>query len=449
MSHNNIHTFPNGLRMIYEKSSSPYPISSIQMICDLGSVYETDNIRGVSHFIEHMCFKGTPQLEYIDLYKEFDNNGAYLNAYTTKRFTNYVIQCQDSDVKELIKIGADMLLNSLFNKREFEKELKVIIEEKIKDSDDTENSIYVLIDQTLYKGTPYENPIDSLEYHKKGSLLYKDVLEIYKLFYQPHNIILSVVTNLSISTVIRYIESSVFMKKPASKISISQLNQRKCIPHLPGVSQTTPQYIITPLNQSSATYLTIVFRTCSQYSSDKYVLDLLEKILGGYFSSKLYILLREHNGLTYSSSTDTQYYENLGDFKMSAITDHTKLIRNGKQKGVLLLIIDMINQIIKNGVSDEELILVKNYIKGKRIMDMKDTKKACFHNAEYMLLYSNTNEYVPYKNVYDAYYKTITREQIHSIIQKYFKKENMTVFIAGQYTPSLATIQKECEKIVA
>jgi predicted Zn-dependent peptidase len=239
------------------------------------------------------------------------------------------------------------------------------------------------------------------------------------------------------------------MKKPASKISISQLNQRKCIPHLPRVAQTTPQYIIKPLNQASATYLTIVFRTCSQYSSDKYVLDLLENILGGYFSSKLYILLREHNGLTYSSSTDTQYYENLGDFKMSAITDHTKLIRNGKQKGVLPLIIDMINQLIKNGVSDEELILVKNYIKGNRIMAMKDTKKACFHNAEYMLLYSNTNEYVPYKNVYDAYYKTITREQIHSIIRKYFKKENMTVFIAGQYTPSLATIQKECEKIVA
>lgn len=446
---NHIHTFPNGFRVIYEKSSTAYPISSIQMICDLGSLYETDNIRGVSHFIEHMCFKGTPHLQYIDLYKRFNNSGAYLNAYTTKRFTNYVIQCQDAHVKELIKIGADMLLNSVFNKTEFEKELKVVIEEEIQDADDNESMIDNLIDKTIYKGTPYENPVDCLEYHKKGSLKHKDVLDIYKLFYQPHNIILSIVTNLSFSTVLRYIESSVFMKKTAPKANIAQLNQRKCIMNMPHELQKETQYIIKPLTQSSATNLTIVFRTCSQYSSDKYVFDLLEDILGGYFSSKLSMLLREHNGLTYSSSTDSQYNENMGDFEINAITDHTKLIRNGKRKGVLPLIIDMINQLIKKGVTEEELTLVKNYIHGNRIMDLKDNKKACFHNAEYLLLYSKTNEYISYKHVYDRYYKTITREQIHAIIKQYFKKVNMTVFIAGQYIPGLATIQKECEKLVA
>jgi predicted Zn-dependent peptidase len=442
----NIHTFPNGFRMIYEKSINTYPITSIQTICDLGSVHEPAHLRGVSHFIEHMCFKGTRKLHSIDIFKEYDNTGAYINASTFKRYTNYVINCHDEHVKVSLETLADMLLNSVFEKKEYEKEIKVVIEENIKDMDDSENIIDDLMDSIVYKGSSYENPIDTISYHKRGSLKYNDVIDFYKVFYQPNNLILSIVSNLSFSTIVKYIESSFFIKK--SETSLTELNKNNYLLHVPFKIQREPQYITKKINQSSSTYLTIAFRTCSQNSPDKYVLNLLKKMLAGYFSSKLFMLLREDNGLTYTSSVYTQYYENLGDFTITAITDPNKLFRNGKKLGVLPLIINMLNEMIEKGVTNDELILCKNYMRGHFALKMKDNYASAIHNAEYMLMYSGIHEYIPYKNMYDAYYKNITREQIHDVIRKYLKKENMTICVAGEHNPTIASIKKQGDKLL-
>ena len=442
----NIHTFPNGFRMIYEKSSNTYPITSIETICDLGSVYEPDSMRGVSHFIEHMCFKGTRKLKTMELFKKYDNTGAYINASTLKRYTNYTINCSDENVKISIETLADMLLNSIFQKKEYDKELKVVIEENIKDIDDNDSIIYDLMDSILYKGSSYENPVDNISYHKKGSLNYKDVIELYKLFYQPNNLILSIITNLSFSTIVQYIESSFFMKRSTS--SLTELNKNKYLLHVPFKVQTAPEYVIKKIKQSAATYLNIGFRTCSQYSNDKYVLNLLKKMMSSYFSAKLFMLLREENGLTYSSSVSTQYYENLGDFTITAITDPNKLFHNGKKLGVLPLIIKMLNEMIEKGITNNEIMLGKNYTRGHFSLNMKDNHASAIHNAEHMLLYEGIREFISYKDMYDAYYKNITRENMHEVIRKYFKKENMTICVSGQYIPSIVSIKNQGDRLL-
>jgi hypothetical protein len=117
--------FPNGFRFIYEKPNSDIPVTSILGFVKLGSIHERDGIRGVSHFIEHMCFKGTkrhPTSKIIS--RNYDRIGAYFNAYTHKEYTCYEIKCEEQYLENSIHVLSDMMMNSQFNKKEFEKTLR-------------------------------------------------------------------------------------------------------------------------------------------------------------------------------------------------------------------------------------------------------------------------------------------------------------------------------------
>ena len=442
-----MHTLPNGFRVIYEKSANVLPITSIQLLCDVGSVYEPPKLRGVSHFIEHMVFKGTKNIpDSRTLYKYFDKQGAYFNAATYKRYTIYNVKCNDTFVNKAVEILADILMNSVFDKKEYRKELDVVIEENIKNVNDYENSQSDAIDKMLYEGSNYQYPIDCIEYHRTRSLPHKDVIKYYNTFYHPNNMILSIVSNQPIKTIMSHIMKSYF----ASKNNGADDNvSHQSVLYMPIVTQTEPKYDIQSINKSDATYLTVAFRTCSQYSKDKYVLNMLKRILGGFFSSRLFLVLREDNGLTYRSSITTQYCETSGSFIISAITNHDTLIKHGaKQLGVLPLIIKMLNDLLKNGVSQTELTLAKNYNQGSTLLDMEDIDNIAVHNAEHLLLYSDKTEFVPYSKVFETYYAPITTTEIFNVIQTYIRKANMNVSVYGSENPKINIIKKECAKLL-
>jgi predicted Zn-dependent peptidase len=445
-----IHTFPNGFQFIYEKSKNKLPVSSVQVFCDLGSIYETDTTRGVSHFIEHMCFKGTKEVPYSkDIFRQYDQVGAYLNASTYKRHTNYIIKCQDSFLENLIHVMSDMMLNSIFDKKEFDKEYKVVLEENSKSDNDYESLLVDIVDENVYKGTRYQYAVDCSEYHKKNHLDYAEVMRIYNLFYQPNNMIFSIVTNASYDHILRILKKSHFVSKTRHAIPSNpmvSLEEIKSVAYIPAVPQIGPQYIIRKVPDSSVTYLAVTFRTCTQYSTDKHILTILKKIIGGFFSSRLFMVLREENGLTYSSYVYSDNKEMLGDFTIISICQSTKLLKNGAhKKGVLPLIIEMLNDLIQNGITESELQVTKNYMKGKMFMKMEDNAAKAVHNAKYLLLYKDKEVFVPYEKIFETYYEPVTREQVNSIIRKYLKKENMTVTVVGTNVPKENAIKKVSE----
>jgi predicted Zn-dependent peptidase len=158
------------------------------------------------------------------------------------------------------------------------------------------------------------------------------------------------------------------------------------------------------------------------------------------------MVLREDNGLTYSSYVSSENTEMLGDFTTIAISQSTKLLKNGAhKKGVLPLIIEMFNDMIQNGITESELQVTKNYMKGKMFMKMEDNNAKAVYNADHLLLYKDKEEYVPYENMFEKYYAPVTREQVNSIIRKYFKKENMTVTVVGTNLPKEGVIKKVSE----
>jgi predicted Zn-dependent peptidase len=434
----NTHTFPNGFRVIYEKPMNSLNVSSIIAFCNLGPVHEPSNLYGVSHFIEHMCFKGTKKIHLSKtLFETFDNVGTYYNASTNKRFTQYDIKCTDENINKSIYLLSDMLLNSTFDKKEYTKELAVVIEENLQDSEDNENILNDNIESMLYKSTVFEHPIDHIKYHTDNTMKYDEVMETYQLFYQPQNIILSVVSNTPFKKIIKAIESSYFSKKTLINKSIPCLNLTSIL------GSKEVQYKFIKGNEKNICYLKIAFNVCNQYNNDKYILNFIRSLLGGPFSSRLFMTLREYNGLTYSIDVDTQYFEIGGDFTITTVCDNNKLLKNKDQKGVFPLIIDVIRDLLTNGVSKKEFEIIKNYIHGKLTISQEDNDIVAQHNGEYMLLYNNSEiEYIKYSDAYKKYYHPISINDVNSIIKKYFTKENMKICVMGDVK------KKDFQKIV-
>jgi predicted Zn-dependent peptidase len=441
-----IYKFPNGFQLIWQKPKNNLNITSIQCICNLGSIHETDQTRGSSHFIEHMCFKGTKKLPFSkNIFQKYDEIGAVFNAFTCKRYTCYYIKCMDDYITNCIIILSDILLNSLFEKKEHDKELQVVIQENIKSEDKNENVIDDIIDDMIYSGSSYQYPVDHIKYHSR-KLNHSTILNIYQSFYRPENMILSVVSNIPFKQIIQIIKKTYFLQNKKThfpkleKNVVFSLNQQTEI----------PRCIVHRKKGVVSNNIAISFRTCSQYNKDKYALEILKRIIGGLGNSMLFDILREQNGLTYSSFVQTNYYENTGNFTIIAITDPTKIMFNGNKKGVLKLIIELLNDLIINGVELKKLNIAKQNLKGRFALDLEDNDVSSLHNAEYVLLYSGISnvKYVPYDKLYNTYYKNVNSTKINEVIRKYFTQSNMNVCLLtdehNKITDSM--IKYECAK---
>jgi predicted Zn-dependent peptidase len=431
MSSVKTHAYPNGFRFVYEKSNDHVRVTHIQTFCEFGSAYEVDGVRGASHFIEHMCFKGTTHIkDSRRLNLEYDKIGAYMNAYTEKQYTCYVVKCDSNYTENMIRLTSDMLLNSKFAKGECEKEEKVVIEENSNNADDIEHSLFNSLDKSLYAGSAFEYPIDTLDYHDV-KLECSTIHNMYDKFYTPNRMVMSIVTDLSYEQVKRFIDKSYFVKSVPLAPTIPEPN--KCV-----TQQNAPVFNLKSDHSKRTTHVAVGFRIDSV---DRHKVYMLNKILGGPTTARLFRTLREQNGLTYSSSASTDVYGDVGDITIYAETDTMRLIKNGNDKGVLPLIFDILSDIVRNGVHADELNLAKSYVDGTINTSLDNGNGKCENNGLSAILYP-AEPICSRSNRFDMYYKAITKDDINEVARKYFTPNNMTVCIAGGKLPSLAQVTR-------
>jgi len=435
----NSKTYENGFRLVHEKTIvTSSNIASIQVFCDIGSIHEPENSRGSAHFIEHMCFKGTTKLKSAkEVNLIFDKTGSESNAYTDRRYTCYYADTNKDNVKTCISVLADMLLNSVFNKTEYMKERDVVREEAVKDEDDYEMIVFQNADKQIYAGSPYEHPVDELKYHEgTNGLKYENILEIYKQFYIPTNFILSVCSNTPFETVCKYVEQSDFVKvnrrEPRPSVNL-------CIKPQSDVVYCLEKRATNPV------HLCIGFRTCSLSSPDKYCLKLLKTALSGKINSRMFMLLREENGLTYTSYAYSDFFEHMGDFKMYAECDPEKVFKNGSGPGVFPLLCEMICDLLEHGITQEELVLSKGFSKGSQKMNAEDSSVIAKYNGKNALF--NHLSAPRYADKYKRLIEPITRTDIHRCIRKYFCREGMVVSVVSANPLSKTQFGKFVDKI--
>uniref|UniRef100_A0A6C0D2Z6 Peptidase M16 N-terminal domain-containing protein n=1 Tax=viral metagenome TaxID=1070528 RepID=A0A6C0D2Z6_9ZZZZ len=404
----------------------------------MGSVYETDDCRGASHMIEHMCFKGTDHISKArNISIEYDKIGAEFNAYTTKRFTAFTVKCGDEFVEHSIDILSDMLFHSTFKKHEYDKERVVVVQESVNNKNSPQHEIVLRSDQLLYKGSSYEYPVDQLEYHKQANHLpYKEVVRLYRTFYIHSRMIISIVSNLSVQNIQKIVSASYFgVRDKDNSITDSPITDSPI--HHTLLPQQDIQYSLIKKRGVNNTLVTIGFRTCGRDNSDRHSLEILKRVLAGTMSGRLFTILRGQYGLTYSSHITTDYHEETGDFLLFTQTESDFLM---KDSGVLPLLVKMMMDLIKNGITEEELKTAKGNYKGVFLKDLENIDVQCEYNGNEVLM--DSKRIVPYSKLYDTFYKNVSKEDVLAVIRKYFKRINMSICLLSEKLPDLQRVQK-------
>jgi predicted Zn-dependent peptidase len=276
----------NGMTIIFEKRN--LPVVAVAFAVRNGGVNEELNEKGISHFIEHMLYKGTPSRDAKKIAEEIEKNGGELNGFTDEAITAYWCKMPSKHLKTALEVLSDMVKNSLFDEKELEKERKVIFEE-IKMRKDNPH-IYVLdsIQRELYNGTLGRNLIGTYETMK--SIDRKKIIDKFRQIYQPNNMILGVVGDADFDKIVKFAERNfgkIRGKIPKPKFSLksnSITEKRK------GIDQAN---------------LVFAYHVPLSDDNKSYAAEVLGTLMAGGMSSRLFSEIREKRNLAYAVKGDS------------------------------------------------------------------------------------------------------------------------------------------------
>lgn len=345
--------FKNGLRFVGIPLKDA-PTATILLLVKVGSRFEDGRNNGLCHFIEHMMFKGTARRPTtLDISKELDGVGAEFNAFTGKEYTGYYIKADANHLALAVNVLADMLLHSKFDAKEIAKEKGVIIEEINMYKDNPLMYIDDLLEQLMFKGNPLGYSIAG---HKKNiqALKRQDFLDYYRQFYQPQNMVLALAGNYA-SSAVSLMEKKFNFFAGRAVSSFSGFKIRQNGPRVALMFKPTQQI-----------QLALGFYGCAYSDDDLPALKLLSAILGGNMSSRLFLSVREKNGLAYFIKSYLGNYLDTGNLVIQAGLDKGRI-----EKAIEIILQEL--KRIKRGVAEEELQRGKDYLTGKLALKLEDT----------------------------------------------------------------------------
>ncbi|MBI4090581.1 MAG: insulinase family protein [Candidatus Komeilibacteria bacterium] len=322
-----------------------------EIMFKVGSRQESKKINGVSHFIEHLMFKGTTKRPTTKaLSKELDAVGAEYNAFTSKDNTSYYIETASAHVELGIDMLSDMLRHSKFEKKEMERERGVIVEELNMYRDNPMMRIDEIFESTIYTGTSLGREIGGPRQVIK-SVPHESLLAYKERFYYPGNMVIGVAGKFSEEKVLRLINRYLPVMKKKSKAQIQPIT----------FSQSSPRSRFE-YKETDQVQLMLGFPGYKRKHPKLDALMLLSVALGGTMSSRLFIQIRERKGLAYVIRSMVESYEDTGYLAVHAGVD------KGKVEESLRAIRDELQKLTRSGVSRLELKQAKDNIRGRMIL---------------------------------------------------------------------------------
>lgn len=343
-------TLSNGVRIITEKI--PYVRSaSIGFWVGTGSRDEDDTNNGMAHFIEHMLFKGTDKRSAREIAEVLDAVGGQLNAFTSREYTCYYARVLDEHINVAIDLLTDMFFNSSFKEEDVEREKNVIIEEIKMYEDAPDEMIHDLFASTLWTGHALGQPVIGCEEIVRGTSR-SHLLAFKEKYYSPDVLVVAAAGN---------IEHDNFVAKIAPYFAgMTQKAAKRQIG-----APTTMARVSCRKKETEQVHLCLGTPGLPTEHEQMYVLHLLNSILGGGISSRLFQEIREERGLAYSIFTYHNSYRDAGLFSVYAGLSRDNLNQ------VLDLISIELRDVRKNGVSADELFRAKEQLKGSILLGLE------------------------------------------------------------------------------
>ncbi len=382
---------------------------TVMVFAGAGSRYETEKERGISHFLEHMFFKGGKKYTNTkEVSMAIDGVGGDFNAFTGKEYAGYYVKVAKQHVELACDVLSDMLLHASFPQEEIEKERGVILEEE-----------RMYQDTPIYRaGWDFEELI--LGDHPLGwdtigkeevilSLNQADFQSHKDKLYTPDNTVITFAGNIDDDQAVR-LSSDYF----------GELAGNKSRGYEPFSSYGSKKVLLRS-KKTEQSHLVLGVPSVSSQSEDHYAHKLLSIILGGNMSSRMFLNIREAKGLCYYISTETDSYMDAGSLSTRAGVDQSRLHE------AILLIKEQYLICADKGVDEDELKRAKDYIKGKLTLSMEDSEEQTHFYGKQHLLYPETLGIEEYLSKFDA----VEKEQVDALASRILTPDQLRLAIIG------------------
>ncbi|HEY9071875.1 MAG TPA: pitrilysin family protein [Candidatus Ozemobacteraceae bacterium] len=347
-----LHRMKNGVRVIAETFDTVQSVS-IGLFFRSGVLYEEPRLLGVSHFIEHMMFKGTGRRSPKDIARAFDRIGGYLNAFTAKDYCCYYARVVRDQLPVAVEVLADMVRNSVFDPEEFERERRVILEEIKMYEDSPDEIIHELLGQTLWPEAPLGRPILGTS-ETVGGMPRDDVRDVYRRQYVAGNLAVCAAGNIDMA------EFNELLERHLGDMTPGSLAHRRTQPK-PDSAASVFQKDIEQVHVAIGT------PGVSYRDDSRFAVTLMNAAFGGGMSSRLFQEIREKRGLAYSVYSYHTSFRDTGIFSIYAGTSPDQLPH------VLDLIHAEIARISSKGLTKIELEEAKQQLKGNTLIALEST----------------------------------------------------------------------------
>ncbi len=401
-----ITTLENGIRVITE-TVNHVQFMSMGFWVGVGSRYESEKQWGITHFIEHMLFKGTEKRTADQISGAVDAVGGQLNAFTSKENTCYYIKTLTEDFPLAVDVLSDMFLNSRFDNEEIAKEREVIIEEIKMYEDTPDDQVHDLMSANLWPDHPLGRAILGTE--ESIAVFDHDMLKDYmKQYYTGSNIVVSVVGNISHNQVVEAI------REVLGGIPKGEVNQYRIADRAkPGVN--------CYYKEIAQSQICVAMPGVAKEDDRLFPLSILNTYLGGGMSSRLVKKIREEEGLAYSVYSYNGSYTDTGAFVISVGT------RPENCQRVIDIILEELDDVRQNGITKGELDKSFSQLKGSLYMGLETVNSRMNKLGRSMLIYDRV--ITPEENVDDL--SRVTLEDVKALAGDMFRKENLQITVLG------------------
>lgn len=402
---------PNGVRAIFVPNAQSLA-TTVAVLVEAGSKYETKDINGISHFLEHMCFKGTTKRPRpIDIAGELDGLGAEYNAFTSQEYTSYYAKVKNEHFHSALDIVTDLYLHPTFNAGEIEKEKGVIIEEINMYEDLPQRRVGEFFMELVYGDQPAGWSVAG-EKEVVRRLTREDFVSYRGAHYLPQATAVVIAGGFDVETGKRDVEAhfgALKKTEKGAKPSVIEL-------------QEGPRELVK-FKESDQTHLVMGFRAFDMKDERRYALSLLADILGGGMGSRLFQRVREELGAAYYVRAEVDLFSDHGLLTMSAGVTH------GKLRDVVKAGLEEFTRFTKELVTAEDMDRAKRHITGQFVLSLEtsDTQGYFYGGQEVMGLPLQTPE------EYIAKLQAVTAEEVRKVARELFTNDRLNLALIGPY----------------
>jgi predicted Zn-dependent peptidase len=401
-------SLPNGLRIVTEVM--PYVRSvSLGVWIGSGSRVERGPENGISHFIEHMVFKGTKHRSAEDIARSVDSVGGGLDAFTSKELVSFNTKVLDEHVPFALDILADLVLNPLFRKEDIEKEKGVILEEIKMEADQPEFVLHETFISNFWKGHGLGKPIlGTRETVKKFG---QEILcDYYNRVYSPQNILITAAGNLNHDELVKLIRDKFEGLETRGPLPADSVPK----PHAP--------IVLKKRESLEQVHITLGVPAYPLAHELRFPLYVLNTVLGGGMSSRLFQNIREKQGLAYAVYSELNLFSDTGCLAIYAGTG----AETAKQ--VVTSTMQEIRQIKDNPIGYDELRRAKDHLKGSLMLSLESTSSRMSNLARQELYFK---DFMSLDQMLQSI-ESVTREEVQQIAQEFFQTQNIALAMLGK-----------------